>query len=375
MKRPRGTTCCSCWLLACSLVCSVLVQPARCIVGVTGDHGGGAPLSFPLDSQEDLERGVGAFAPTLLELGKMANVLGDRDEGVPAEEEGSLDHSLEGQSWQSLAGTDILKGECGLDASADDGKCSIATNSMRLASPRLLHSLKKAARTQAPSFEPYRNNGGTIVAIAGADYAIIAADAWLVEGGVILSSGVSRLHAIGEQGNVFIAIAGCLADAQGLLKLLHFIVCDYVWTHRQALRVHALSHLLSNRLYLRRRFPFYSFCVLAGLDDQGAGAVYGYDAIGSFERTKVACAGEGLKLLQPILDRLESNDGRSPQAKGMGGTPQVNVDCDQALELLKHSFQAGAEREVTMGGEVEFVIIKKDSIQRHRMPTRSTVPR
>ncbi len=76
-------------------------------------------------------------------------------------------------------------------------------------------------------------------------------------------------------------------DANGLLNVMHFLAREYQWKHRQPLTVHAMSHLLSTQLYMRRQFPYYSFCVLGGLDTSGTGAVYKYDSIGSFERTKV----------------------------------------------------------------------------------------
>ncbi len=68
---------------------------------------------------------------------------------------------------------------------------------------------------------------------------------------------------------------------------MHYLAREYQWKHRQPLTVHAISHLLSTQLYLRRHFPYYSFCVLGGLDTSGVGAVYRYDSIGSFERAKV----------------------------------------------------------------------------------------
>ncbi len=76
-------------------------------------------------------------------------------------------------------------------------------------------------------------------------------------------------------------------DANGLLKVIHFLAKEYQWKHRRPLTVHAMSHLLGTQLYMRRQLPYYSFCILGGIDTSGMGAVYQYDSIGSFERTKV----------------------------------------------------------------------------------------
>ena len=43
-----------------------------------------------------------------------------------------------------------------------------------------------------------------------------------------------------------------------------------------------MASLLGYTLYMKRFFPYYCFNLIAGLDENGNGAVYGYDAIGSY---------------------------------------------------------------------------------------------
>ena len=68
----------------------------------------------------------------------------------------------------------------------------------------------------------------------------------------------------------------------------------------------AVAQLLSVTLYYRRFFPYYAFCMVGGLDENGKGAVYGYDAVGSYKRDDYGCMGSGQNFIMPILDNLVS---------------------------------------------------------------------
>ncbi len=59
---------------------------------------------------------------------------------------------------------------------------------------------------------------------------------------------------------------------------------------------------MSKTLYGRRFFPFYTFNLVAGLDKNCKGIVYGYDAIGSCGSDKALAQGSGAHMILPFLD-------------------------------------------------------------------------
>ena len=48
--------------------------------------------------------------------------------------------------------------------------------------------------------------------------------------------------------------------------------------------------------------PYYAFNLLCGINEKGEGVVYGYDAIGSYDKLTYGVQGSGSQLGAPILD-------------------------------------------------------------------------
>lgn len=62
---------------------------------------------------------------------------------------------------------------------------------------------------------------------------------------------------------------GFQADIKTLHKNLQVKNVMYQHEHGKQMPCTAMAQLLSNTLYYRRFFPYYSFCICAGLDEHG----------------------------------------------------------------------------------------------------------
>lgn len=95
-----------------------------------------------------------------------------------------------------------------------------------------------------------------------------------------------------------------MTDVITLNKTIGAKLTQYEHSHGKKMSTQAVAQLLSVTLYYRRFFPYYAFTMIAGLDEEGKGAVYGYDAVGSFKRDDYGAMGSGQNFVIPILDNL-----------------------------------------------------------------------
>jgi len=61
------------------------------------------------------------------------------------------------------------------------------------------------------------------------------------------------------------------ADIHTLQKLLRARMQQYVYQHRREMPTTAIAQMLSNTLYYKRFFPYYTFNIIGGLDEKGMG--------------------------------------------------------------------------------------------------------
>lgn len=218
---------------------------------------------------------------------------------------------------------------------------------------------------QQQNWSPYDFNGGTCVAVAGADYCVIAADTRMSTGYNILTRDYSKIHPLAEKS--VLASSGFQPDVKALQKVLGSRHLLYQHQHNKQMSCPAMAQLLSNTLYYKRFFPYYAFNVLGGLDSEGKGCVFTYDAVGSYEKVGYSSQGSGGKLIMPFLD----NQLKSPSPLLIPVQDAVTPLSEaEAIDLVKTAFAAATERDIYTGDKLEILVLNKDGLRREYMKLR-----
>ena len=192
----------------------------------------------------------------------------------------------------------------------------------------------------------------TVLAVAGKDFAIVAGDTRMSTGFNIKSRNVSKIYEINSK--TVLGTGGFRGDITTLQKLLRAKVTQYEHQHGEMMLPHAMAQNLANTLYGRRFFPYYTWNVLAGLDQEGVGVVYSYDPVGNYERVRVSVTGSGESLIQPLLDnQLERQHQNAPRPPPL----HIDLELDDAVDLVKDAFVSAGERDIRTGDSVEICVI------------------
>lgn len=217
---------------------------------------------------------------------------------------------------------------------------------------------------QHPQFSPYSDNGGTVIAIPGDNFVVIASETRLSSGYHIYTREQSKMFQLTS--NTIMANTGCWCDALTFAKVIGARAKNYLYDHNRTISTPACAQLVSTMLYYKRFFPYYVSTIVAGLDEEGKGAVYSYDPVGSYEReTSGSAVGSSASLIKPFLDNrigLKNMHGVTPGS--------LKISIEEAIAVIKDLFTAAGERDIYVGDHVDIRIITSDGIQQQKMNLR-----
>ncbi|PGH07609.1 20S proteasome subunit beta 6 [Blastomyces parvus] len=228
---------------------------------------------------------------------------------------------------------------------------------------------------QHHGFNPYTDNGGSTLGIAGQDYAILAGDTRSVSGYNINTRYAPKLFKIGEDNeggegaHLVLSVVGFAADGRALKERLDAIVKMYKYRHGKPMSVKACAQRLATILYSKRFFPYYVHAILAGIDEEGKGALYSYDPVGSYEREYCRAAGAAASLIMPFLDNQVNFKNQfipgSGEGNAMDKQPREPVPPPKelALQLVNDAFTSAVERHIEVGDGLQVMVITTEGIQ------------
>lgn len=171
----------------------------------------------------------------------------------------------------------------------------------------------------------------------------------------------------GEGAHILLSVVGFAADGQALKERLDAVVKMYRYQHGKRMSVMACAQRLSTILYQKRFFPYYTHAILAGLDEEGKGALYSYDPVGSYEREQCRAGGSAASLIMPFLDNQVnlknqyvpgSGEGHALEPRKAEPLPRQTVE-----QLVRDAFTSAVERHIEVGDGLQMMVITKDGVE------------
>lgn len=203
-------------------------------------------------------------------------------------------------------------------------------------------------------FSPYTDNGGTVLAIAGEDFCVIAGDTRQSEGYNINSRRVPKVFKLNNQ--TVLTNAGFAADGVHLAKRVKQRMEWYTHAHDKEMPSPSVAQLMQTMLYGKRFFPYYVYNIVGGLDNEGRGCVYSFDPVGSYERRPYQAGGSAASLVQPFLDNQVG-------LKNIVDAPQTPLSLDRALRLVRDAFTSATERDIYTGDYLQVMIVTREGVE------------
>lgn len=150
------------------------------------------------------------------------------------------------------------------------------------------------------------------------------------------------------------AVNGFAADGNMFVKKVKQRLEWYRHAHSKDMPLKAIARLIQTMLYAKRFFPYYVYNILGGIEDDGTGAVYSFDPVGSYEREACRAAGAAQSLVQPFLDNQIYFKN---QVEAPGTTHPAHLSLTEVLAIVIDSFTSATERHIEVGDGLEIYIV------------------
>lgn len=197
------------------------------------------------------------------------------------------------------------------------------------------------------------------MAIAGKDFCVVASDTRMSTGYSIHSRNNPKFMRVTDK--VVLVTCGMQADRATFFKTLRARAVMYEHKMGRPMSFNAVAQQVSTMLYYKRFFPYYTFNIVAGVDDDGLFKLASYDAVGSFsvQMNSAAVLGSGSAMIQPLLD--DQVDFKNQTVR-----PDRELNAAEMVDLIKDAFTSAGERDIYTGDHVDIHVIQATGITHER---------
>lgn len=182
--------------------------------------------------------------------------------------------------------------------------------------------------------------GGTAIGIKTDDYVVLASDKMYLLGSLAFSNEVKKLYKIVD--NVYLAAAGLVADMQGLVRNIRYVIGTRRVNIGRELGIKPIAKLVSVVLYSNKTLPYYTQLLVGGVNE--CTELYSLDSLGSIMSDKFVAIGSGAETAIGIIESRY----------------ETLTDLDSLEKLVINVFKSVAKRDVLTGYSVDTVYISKD---------------
>ncbi|MCL6088826.1 MAG: archaeal proteasome endopeptidase complex subunit beta [Candidatus Marsarchaeota archaeon] len=140
--------------------------------------------------------------------------------------------------------------------------------------------------------------GTTTVGLTCTDGVILASDRRATMGYFIASKDVQKVFQIDDK--IAMTVAGSVADAQFLVRLLQAECRLYRLKHGRPMTTRNAASLLSNMMFQYKFFPYWVQLIVAGYDEKAE--IYSLDPLGGVTEEKYTSTGSGSPVAYGVIE-------------------------------------------------------------------------
>lgn len=190
--------------------------------------------------------------------------------------------------------------------------------------------------------------GATTIGIVCKNGVVLASEKRVSYGYTVMSKAGKKVFKIVD--HVGAACAGLIADMQILTRQVSAYSKLFELSNGRRISVKAVAKTMSNLLFPRRFFPYFTQTIVGGVDDEGPG-LYILDPIGSIISDKYAVIGSGANIAVGVLE----------------DSYKENLSLEEGKNMALRAMRSAIARDIASGNGIDILMISYDGIKEENL--------